>query len=131
MYQKVQNLFQELQERTDLIMSKRGLSTEITEFDITSLALILADIEKSKEYEHLRRHTPSAVSSKSELLTQSRELLRELRKRGGGKGYDGRRIVSSLFQCYDTRKNRYQRALSLERIYGDKQRLSYGKLRIQ
>lgn len=124
MYQKVQNLFQELQEQTDVIMSKRNLSTEISEFDITSLALILADIEKSPEFEHMRRHTPNAISSKSQLLTHSREMLRELRK-GGAQAQN--KISSSLFQHYDTRKNRHQRALSLEKIYANNQQNSHSK----
>ena len=124
MYQKVQNLFQQLQEQTDVIMSKRNLSTDISEFDITSLALILADIEMSPEFEHMRRHTPSAISSKSQLLTHSREMLREFRKNGG---QTQNKISSSLFQQYDTRKNQHQRALSLEKMYPNNQQNSNSK----
>ena len=112
MYYRVSKLFKELSDKTDQIMSKQQMETEVTDFDLTNLEMIIRDIHNSEEFKYLKEHFPSQAQVKRVLLDKSMKLLEEFKKIE-----TSTKINSRVFNNYDTKNNRQKRVLSLEKFY--------------
>lgn len=126
MFKIISTMFNDLNAKTDTIVTKIETQTEVTEYDLTNLKMIIMDIQLSPHFKSMKLHYPDRASIKQKMLEASQNLLKEMKS----PDEKSEKINSKVFNDYDTTNSRKKRVLSVEKFYNKSRasELSHGNI---